>query len=116
MLFLIILILSFASGFFLPWWVVAIAAFLTAIFAGKTAGQAFISGFGAVFIVWIVLALFKSVPNDEILVKRIAGLFFLPPSWWGLVLVITGLIGGLVGGFAALSGLLVKKAFEKTEE
>jgi hypothetical protein len=111
MLFLIILILSFASGFFLPWWVVAIAAFLAALFAGKTARQAFISGFGAVFIVWVVLALFKSIPNDHILAKRIAALFHLP-SWW-LILVVTGIVGGLVAGFAALSGLLVKKAFEK---
>jgi hypothetical protein len=113
MLFLIILILSFASGFFLPWWVVAIAAFLAAIFVGKTAGQAFVSGFGAVFIVWVVLALFKSIPNDHILAKKIAVLFQLP-SWW-LILIITGLVGGLVGGFAALSGLLVKKAFEKEQ-
>ncbi|GAA3967039.1 hypothetical protein [Mucilaginibacter dorajii] len=113
MLFLIILILSFASGFFLPWWVVAIAAFLAAIFVGKTAGQAFVSGFGAVFIVWVVLALFKSIPNDHILAKKIAVLFQLP-SWW-LILIITGLAGGLVGGFAALSGLLVKKAFEKEQ-
>jgi hypothetical protein len=30
-------------------------------------------------------------------------------------LVITGVVGGLVAGFAALSGLLVKKAFEKEE-
>src|SRR3954462_5821152 len=111
MLFLIILILSFASGFFLPWWVVAIAAFLAALFAGKTARQAFISGFGAVFIVWIVLALFKSIPNDHILAKRIAQLFHLPG--WGYLLLITGIIGGLVSGFAALSGLLLKRAFEK---
>jgi hypothetical protein len=111
MLFLIILILSFASGFFLPWWVVAIAAFLAALFTGKTAGHSFISGFGAVFIVWIVLALFKSIPNDHILAKRISELFHLPSWQW--ILVITGLVGGLVGGFSALSGLLLKKAFEK---
>jgi len=114
MLFLIILILSFASGFFLPWWVVAIAAFLAALLIGKTSRQAFISGFGAVFIVWIVLALFKSIPNDHILANRIAQLFHLPS--WQYILVITGIVGGLVGGFSDLSGLLLKKAFEKEEE
>jgi hypothetical protein len=111
MLFLIILILSFASGFFLPWWVVAIAAFLAAYFAGKTSGHAFWSAFVAVFIVWIVLALFKSIPNDHIMASRIARLFQLPG--WGYLLVITGIIGGLVAGFAALSGVLLKKALEK---
>ena len=116
MLFLIILILSFASGYFLPWWIVAIISFLTALIIGTTAKSSFWQAFIAVLIVWIVLALFKSIPNDHILVKRIAGLFFLPSSWWGVVLALTGLIGGLVGGFAALSGLLVKKAFEKEPE
>jgi len=111
MLFLIILILSFASGYFLPWWVVAIAAFLAALFIGKTSGQSFWSGFSAVFIGWTVLALFKSIPNDHILAKRVAGLFQLP-NWW-LLLLITALIGGLVGGMSALSGVLLKKAFGK---
>jgi uncharacterized membrane protein YhaH (DUF805 family) len=111
MLFLVILILSFASGYFLPWWVVAIAAFLTAFLIGKTSGQSFWSGFSAVFIVWTVLALFKSIPNDHILAKRVATLFQLPN--WLLLLFITALIGGLVGGMSALSGVLLKKAFGK---
>ena len=111
MLFLIILILSFASGYFLPWWVVAIAAFLAAFFIGKTSGQSFWSGFGAVFIVWTVLALFKSIPNDHILAKRVAMMFQLPN--WILLLLITALIGGLVGGMSALSGVLLKKALGK---
>lgn len=108
MLFLIILILSFASGYFLPWWVVAIAAFLAAFFIGKTPVQSFWSGFTAVFIVWTVLALFKSIPNDHMLAKRIAEMFTLPN--WILLLFLTALIGGLVGGMAALSGVLLKRA------
>jgi hypothetical protein len=111
MLFLIILILSFASGYFLPWWVVAIAAFLAAFFIGKTSGQSFWSGFGAVFIVWTVLALFKSIPNDHILVTRIAKMFHLPH--WTFILFVTALIGGIVGGMSALSGVLLKRALAK---
>jgi hypothetical protein len=110
MLFLIILILSFASGYFLPWWVVAIAAFLAAFFIGKTSGQSFWSGFTAVFIVWTVLALFKSIPNDHILAKRVATMFTLPN--WILLLFVTALIGGLVGGMSAWSGVLLKKAIK----
>lgn len=111
MLFLIILILSFISSYFLPWWVIAIVAFLAAFFLGKTPGQSFLSGFGAVFIAWMVLALLKSIPNDNILAKRVAQLFQLPN--WILLLLITALIGGLVGGMAALSGVLLKKAIKK---
>jgi hypothetical protein len=112
MLFVIILILSFASGYFLPWWVVAIAAFLAAFFIGKTPGQSFLSGFAAIFIGWTVLALFKSIPNDHILAGRVVQLFPLPNNWLWL-LGVTGLIGGLVGGMAALSGVLLKMAFAK---
>ena len=110
MLFLVILILSFASGYFLPWWVVAIAAFTGAFLIGKTPGQSFLSGFAAVVIDWTVLALFKSLPNDNILARRVVHLFPLPDNWIWL-LVITALIGGIVGGMAALSGVLLKKAF-----
>ena len=112
MLFLIILILSFAGGYFLPWWIVAIAAFLAAFFIGKTNPQSFLSGFAAVFIGWTVLALFKNIPNDHILASRVVQLFPLPGNWIWL-LVITALIGGIIGGMAALSGVLLKRAFEK---
>ncbi len=111
MLFFIILILTFASGYFLPWWVVAIAAFLAAFFIGKTPGRSFLAGFGGVFIVWTILALFKSIPNDNILAKHVATLFQLPN--WILLLFVTSLIGGIVGGMSALSGVLLKRAFAK---
>lgn len=111
MLFLIILILSFASGYFLPWWIVAIISFLTALIIGTTAKSSFWQAFIAVLIVWIVLALFKSIPNDHIMATRIAHLFHLPS--WGYILAVTGILGGLVGGMSALSGLLLKRAFQK---
>jgi hypothetical protein len=112
MLFLIILILSFIASYFLPWWVIALIAFLAALFLGKTTGQSFWSGFGGVFIVWVVLALIKSTPNDNMLASRVIQLFPLPHNWI-LLLLITALIGGLVGGMSALSGILAKKVFTK---
>lgn len=112
MLFLIILILSFISSYLLPWWAAAVIAFLAAWFAGKASGKAFWSGFGAIFILWVILALMKSIPNDNMLATRVIQLFPLPHQWV-LLLLITALIGGLVGGIAALSGVLTKKAFSK---
>ncbi len=112
MLFLIILILSFAGSFFLPWWVAAIVAFLAAFFVGKTSSRSFLAGFSAIFVVWTILALLKSLPNDNILANRVVQLFPLPHNWVWVVLI-TALVGGLVGGMAALSGVLLKKAFSK---
>ena len=112
MLFLIILVLSFISSYILPWWVAAPIAFLAALFVGKTSGKAFLSGFGAIFALWTILALMKSIPNDNVLASRVIQLFPLPHQWI-LLLLITALIGGMVGGMAALSGVLAKKAFSK---
>ncbi|MGZ4001515.1 MAG: hypothetical protein ACXVIY_12825 [Mucilaginibacter sp.] len=111
MLFLVILILSIICSYFLPWWFVAVIAFVPAYFLGKTPGKAFLVGFLAVFIAWTLLALFKSMPNENILATRVAHLMQLPN--WMLLLIVTGVIGGLVGGLAALSGTLVRKAFKK---
>jgi hypothetical protein len=111
MLFLIILILSFICSYFLPWWMIAIIAFAAAYIASKKPGMSFLSGFAGVFIAWTVLALLKSIPNDNILAGRVAKLFQLPN--WILLLLVTALIGGLVGGLAALSGALARKSFKK---
>src|ERR1700744_4545803 len=112
MLFLFILFLSFICGYFLPWWVIALIAFIAAYFLGKTSGQSFWSGFGSVFIAWSILILLKTIPNDNILASRVIQLFPLP-HYWILLLFISALIGGLVGGLSALSGILVKKVFTK---
>jgi len=111
MLFALILLLSFISGFILPWWVACIFAFASAIFLGKASGHAFWSGFGALALAWLALALLKSLPNENILATRVAHLFQLPH--WLLLLLVTVLIGGLIGGMSAMSGFLVKRVFEK---
>lgn len=111
MLFLIIFIITLASGFIFTWWAIAIIAFVAAFYAGKTSVQAFWSGFFAIAASWLILILFKTVPNNHILADRVAKMLQL--SNWILVMVITQLIGGVVGGMASLSGLLVKRVFEK---
>ncbi len=112
MLFLIILVLSFAGSFFLPWWMVAVIAFIVALIYGGKPGKSFLSGFSAIFVAWTILALMKSIPNDNILAGRVVQLFPLPNNWiW--VLVVTAVIGGVVGGMSALSGSLLRRTFNK---
>lgn len=114
MLFFIILILSLIASFVLPWWIVAIIAFLAAFWIARGAGHAFVSAFAAIFIVWVVQALFKSVPNSNILATRVAHMLPLGGNWFLLVLI-TGFIGGLVAGMAGLTGALFKKALVKEQ-
>jgi hypothetical protein len=111
MLFLIIFILTFICSFFWPWWVMATIAFVAAYICGKKPGYSFLAGFAAVFTAWAVLALLKSLPNNNILAGRVATLMQLPN--WVILLIVTAFIGGLVGGMAALSGALVRKVFKK---
>ncbi|RYF81800.1 MAG: hypothetical protein EOO03_16405 [Chitinophagaceae bacterium] len=77
----------------------------------KTTGSAFWAGFAAVGLTWLAFALLKTLPNDNVLASKIAVVFQLPN--WIFVLLITVVIGGLVGGLSCLSGSLLKKVFAK---
>jgi hypothetical protein len=90
---------------------VAIIAFLAGFICGKKPVRFFWSGFAAVAAAWAILALIKSVPNHHILANRVAHLFSLPN--WVPILVITSVIGGLIGGMATLSGSLLRKALQQ---
>ncbi|AMR33747.1 hypothetical protein A0256_21080 [Mucilaginibacter sp. PAMC 26640] len=111
MLLALILLFALISGFILPWWAACIFAFAVALFLGRHSRQAFWSGFAGLGLAWLALAMLKSFPNENILATRVAHLFQLPN--WLLLLAVTVLIGGLVGGMSSLSGFLVKKVFEK---
>jgi hypothetical protein len=100
---IITLLLSFISGLYLPWWGVAVVAFIVALLIHQRAWKAFLSGFLALFILWMLLALWRDVPNDSILSGKIGELLGVGKSPF-LVLLITSLLGGIVAGFAAWSG------------
>jgi hypothetical protein len=96
-------LLAFAGGLFLPWWSVAIVAMLVAILINQRAGIAFLSGFLGVFLLWVLLSWWINMKNEGILATKIASILPLGGSAFILILV-TGFIGGLVAGFAAMSG------------
>src|SRR5688572_4627147 len=94
---------AFISGLFLPWWLIAIVAFLVALLIKQSPGRSFLSGFIALFLLWSLLAFWIDLKNESILSRKVAQLFSLGESSIALVLI-TGLIGALVAGFAAMSG------------
>ena len=99
--------LGYILGIFLDWWSVALAAFVIALLYPQPAGKAFISGFLAVFLLWGVLATIMGSRNDHILATRMANLILKSPSP-GTMVVITALLGGLVGGLVALSASVIR--------
>lgn len=96
-------LLAFISGLFLPWWGIAITSLLVAVLVHQKAGKAFLSGMLGVFILWAGLAWWIYMKNNGVLSKKIATVLPLGGNSLLLILV-TGLIGGLVAGFAAMSG------------
>lgn len=100
-------ILAFISGLFLPWWGMAISSLLVAVLVHQKAGKAFLSGLLGVFLLWAGLAWWIDMQNNSILSKKIATILPLGGNSMLLILV-TGIIGGLIAGFAAMSGSFLR--------
>jgi hypothetical protein len=89
----------------LPWWIIAPVAFLVCFWKRTGAFNAFMASFLSVFIVWLILAVRIHIQSNGLLTEKIAFLFPLGGSATALIFL-SALMGGLVSGFAGLSGNL----------
>lgn len=106
--FIVTALLSYAAGFYFPWWSISIAAFVVAALIPQKPGRAFLSAFISLFLLWGVLALMIDIKNDHLLSEKISQLFFTVKSY-SLIVIVTGMIAGITGGFAALAGAYLRK-------
>ncbi len=104
----IIALLSFAACLYFPWWSIAIVGFLVAVVIPQNQGKSFLTGFLALFLLWGGLSFWISNNNDQILAHKIS-LLFLKVDSPNLLIFATALIGGVVAGFASLTGSFIKK-------
>jgi hypothetical protein len=104
----LIALLSLIAGLYGPWWGFALAAFLVSVLITQRPGMAFLSGFVALFLLWGLLAWRIDAANGSLLSRKVAQILPLGGSPFLLILV-TAIIGALVGGGAALSGSYLKK-------
>ena len=109
------LVLALAFSFFLPWWSVMLAAFLAGAIVRLKNVTAFFAPFLATSLFWIAYAWVLSSSNDFILAKKISVLFSMKGNAW-LLLLLTGVIGGLSAGVAGVFGNQVRAAFSKIHE
>ncbi len=124
--------LGFLCGTYLPQfplWPTMLGAFLVGVllsrrkrnwvFGKKQApAYAFLAGFIALALVWGTMALSRDTANASLLSEKVGGIFdvflglegewFLPKPI--LLVILTGLIGGLAGGFSAMTGNLFGEA------
>lgn len=106
--FLIVLAACFLLQLFLPWWIIVVVAFLTCALAGKTGKISLWAPFFAVFLLWTAVSLLKTIPNDNILVTRVAEMLSLK-AWW-LVLLVTALLGSFAAAISGFCGYHFRKA------
>lgn len=106
---LLIAAVAYIFSLFLPWWSIALAAGLVAFLYNSKAAS-FWTGFIAVAVLWSVLTFTLSAANGHLLADKMGQLIVPNGAIDGLGMVmITALIGGLVGGLGALTGKLGRK-------
>lgn len=105
---ILIAALSYVLCLFLPWWAVAIAAFVVSAFIPQRGFASFVTGFIALFLLWGVLSWMIDTANHGILSHRVSVLILKSDNPLALILL-TSLTGALVAGFAALAGSFVHK-------
>lgn len=108
MVFLVIIIAAFLLQLVLPWWIIVIISFATCGLIGKTGKISLWSPFFAILLLWTGMALFKSLPNNNMLALKIAEM--LSVKSWILVLILTAVLGAFVAGISGYCGYHFRKA------
>jgi hypothetical protein len=103
------IVLSFCACLFLPWWSIAVAAFLVAVLIPQTPLVSFITGFIALFLLWGVLSFWISTNNNHILAHRVSLLIFKIDNPF-LLIIVSAFIGALVAAFAALTASYIRSS------
>ncbi len=104
-------LLAFISGLlsFSPWWGFAVTSLIVALLVHQKAGKAFLAGFLGLVLLWGGLAWWIDMKNNGVLSQKIASVLPLGGNSI-LLIVVTGIAGGLVAGFAAMSGSYLRSS------
>lgn len=106
---LFILVLGNLGHFGLPWWALAPIAAMAAWLFPAAPAATFGTAFSAGTLLWYVNAALLNASNQGMLSTRV-GLLFQGLQGWHLLLV-TGLLGGILAGLGALTGLFARDLF-----
>lgn len=110
---LLALVLTLLSYFVLPMWQIIVPIGIIAGLKAKSGKKGFFAGLGGVVIGWGLLlgtqSAFSPIAGSAKLLSQIMGL---GGSVWWLIIVLTLIIGGLIGGFSGLVGAYVREMIE----
>ncbi|WP_296381336.1 hypothetical protein [Winogradskyella sp.] len=111
--FIVTIVLAIILSLFLPWWSIMTAALASALFVPLKRAAVFFVPFLAILLFWAVYSFILSSGNDYTLAKRIAVLLPLGGNPFILMLA-TGIVGGLAAGIAAIFGKQLSLALKKS--
>jgi len=110
MLFLVIFVctlcLNIAGA---PWWMMVPLCMLASFFLARKQENAFVTGFLSNGSVWALLLVQQVVTSNTILAERAARFLGLPH--WLMLIVITILIGAILGGLSTYLGKRIRKDY-----
>src|SRR5262249_1999389 len=98
----------FLYSHIVPWWGFAIGCFIVGASIPQKAWLSWLSGFAGLLICWGVLVVNMDQQNGGLLASKMAWVLPLKGST-SMLLAVTGFMGALIGGFAALSGAFLRK-------
>lgn len=110
---ILVIVFSYVSQFILPWWGAMIGSALATLLVYNKGLSSFFAGFLGLGLLWFYLAYTIDVANQSLLSGKVATLFELE-SGFQMVLV-TALLGAIIGGFSALTGNNFISIFKKTK-
>lgn len=110
---ILIVALTWFLSFYLPWWIVIVVSFLVGLVIDGSGFNAFISGFLGAGLLWLIYSWYLDIQTNSILSSKLVELF--PFDDKILLIIMSGLIGGLCGGFGAVTGNSFRKMFVKTK-
>ena len=95
-------LLSYLVAQLLPWWSLVICAAVVAMPLNLSQKSAAWGGFVSISLLWMGTATFIDVQTDSTLSNKVAPLLGFQSAI--LLILLTGLVGGIVGGLGAWSG------------
>ena len=107
--------LAFAIGLYsqFPWWLFVGTSGIVAFFIMDSPAKSFFAGFLGVGALWAGLATGKDLANAHLLSSKVAQILPLGGGSYIALIVLTGVVGGLLGGFAGLTGAYLRSKSTK---
>lgn len=108
---ILITLFTYLAQYFLPWWGLFFAAGIVGVIIPAKGFSTFLAGFIAIAGLWFWQIYFIDAANESLLSTKVAAIFTLSTPMQ--LMLISSLIGGICGGFAALTGKLFASIFKK---